>query len=39
LVELGVEPTKAIADVRAVRPGAIETRYQEKFVMGITTAQ
>ena len=25
LVELGMEPTKAIASVRAVRPGAIET--------------
>jgi ADP-ribosyl-[dinitrogen reductase] hydrolase len=35
LVELGVEPLTAIAKVREVRPGAIETRDQEKFVMNI----
>jgi ADP-ribosyl-[dinitrogen reductase] hydrolase len=34
LAELGMEPTKAIASVRAVRPGAIETA-QEQFVLGI----
>jgi hypothetical protein len=39
LVELGMEPTKAIASVRAVRPGAIETLDQEEFVLGICTAQ
>ena len=39
LVELGMEPTKAIASVRAVRPGAIETSDQEKFVLGIGTAR
>jgi ADP-ribosyl-[dinitrogen reductase] hydrolase len=38
LVELGIEPVKAIASVRAVRPGAIETREQEKFILGISTA-
>jgi ADP-ribosyl-[dinitrogen reductase] hydrolase len=32
LVELGTEPAEAIARVRAVRPGAIETREQERFV-------
>jgi protein-tyrosine phosphatase len=35
LVELGMEPGRAIAEVRAVRPGAIETREQENFVLGI----
>jgi ADP-ribosyl-[dinitrogen reductase] hydrolase len=35
LVELGMEPTKAIAAVRAARPGAIETNEQESFVLGI----
>src|SRR5258708_4648592 len=39
LVELGMEPTKAIASVRAVRPGAIETSDQEKFVLGIATGR
>jgi ADP-ribosyl-[dinitrogen reductase] hydrolase len=37
LVELGVEPATAIASVRAVRPGAIETSDQEEFVLGIGT--
>lgn len=32
LVELGSEPGAAIARVREVRPGAIETRAQEAFV-------
>jgi ADP-ribosyl-[dinitrogen reductase] hydrolase len=35
LIELGVEPETAIRCVRAVRPGAIETRDQEKFVLAI----
>ena len=39
LVELGMEPNKAIASVREVRPGAIETRDQEKFVLGIAMAR
>jgi protein-tyrosine phosphatase len=39
LVELGMEPTKAIANVRAVRPGAIETGNQERYVLGIGTAR
>jgi ADP-ribosyl-[dinitrogen reductase] hydrolase len=39
LVELGMEPVNAIASVRAVRPGAIETREQEKFILGISTAR
>lgn len=39
LVELGMQPTEAIAGVRAVRPGAIETSDQEKFVLGIRTAR
>jgi ADP-ribosyl-[dinitrogen reductase] hydrolase len=32
LVELGSAPALAIERVRAVRPGSIETRAQEKFV-------
>jgi ADP-ribosyl-[dinitrogen reductase] hydrolase len=39
LVELGMEPIKTIASVRAVRPGAIETTEQEKFILGISTAR
>jgi ADP-ribosyl-[dinitrogen reductase] hydrolase len=35
LIELGMEPKKAIASVRAARPGAIETSEQEEFVIGI----
>jgi ADP-ribosyl-[dinitrogen reductase] hydrolase len=35
LVELGVEPATAIRQVRAVRPHAIETPQQEKYVLGI----
>ena len=35
LIELGMEPTKAIERVRAVRPGAIETNDQVRFVRGI----
>lgn len=33
LVELGMAPKRAIASVRAVRPGAIETADQEKYVL------
>jgi ADP-ribosyl-[dinitrogen reductase] hydrolase len=35
LIELGMEPATAMSVVRAVRPGAIETREQEKYVLGI----
>jgi ADP-ribosyl-[dinitrogen reductase] hydrolase len=35
LIELGMEPETAITRVRAVRPGAIETLAQEKFVLDI----
>jgi ADP-ribosyl-[dinitrogen reductase] hydrolase len=35
LIELGDEPETAIAKVRRVRPGAIETYAQEQFVMGL----
>jgi ADP-ribosyl-[dinitrogen reductase] hydrolase len=39
LIELGMEPTKAIAMVRAARPGAIETIEQKTFVLGIGNAR
>ena len=39
LVELGMVPTTAIANVRAVRPGAIETVDQEEFVRKIRAAR
>jgi predicted DNA-binding transcriptional regulator YafY len=39
LIELGIEPTKAIENVKAARPGAIETRDQERFVKAIGTAR
>jgi ADP-ribosyl-[dinitrogen reductase] hydrolase len=35
LIELGEEPETAIAKVRRVRPGAIETYAQEQFIMGL----
>lgn len=35
LIELGMEPETAIRRVRAMRPGAIETREQEKYVLEI----
>lgn len=38
LVELGSEPEIAIARVREVRPGSIETKQQEAFVYSCTTA-
>ena len=33
MVELGVEPTRAVAEVRKARPGAIETPAQERYVL------
>jgi ADP-ribosyl-[dinitrogen reductase] hydrolase len=39
LVELGMEPEKAIAIVRAARPNAIETRAQEKYVLDMSHAR
>jgi protein-tyrosine phosphatase len=35
LIELGMEPKTAIAKVRAVRPGAIETSDQERYVLNL----
>ncbi len=35
LIELGMEPETAIGQVRAARPGAIETREQEQYVRDI----
>ncbi len=35
LIELGMEPTTAIGEVRAVRPGAIETAEQEQYLVGL----
>jgi ADP-ribosyl-[dinitrogen reductase] hydrolase len=35
LIELGMDPAIAISQVRAVRPGAIETHEQEEYVLGI----
>jgi ADP-ribosyl-[dinitrogen reductase] hydrolase len=34
LIDLGMDPANAITSVRAVRPGAIETCEQERFVLG-----
>jgi ADP-ribosyl-[dinitrogen reductase] hydrolase len=39
LIELGMAPETAIASVRAVRPGAIETSAQEKYVLNISPAR
>ena len=39
LIELGMEPETAIARVRGVRPGAIETSDQERFVRSIGAAR
>ena len=36
LVELGMDPVKAIHQIRAVRPGAIETKAQENHVLRLT---
>jgi ADP-ribosyl-[dinitrogen reductase] hydrolase len=35
LIELGLEPTSAVGQMRAARPGAIETREQEEYVLSI----
>lgn len=35
LVEMGVTPSEAMARVREVRPGAIETAQQERYVEGL----
>lgn len=35
LIELGWKPGDAIGRIRAVRPGAIETRAQEKYVLSL----
>ncbi len=35
LIEFGTDPREAIAMVRRVRPGAIQTRVQEEYVMRI----
>jgi len=37
LVELGMKPAIAIKHVRAVRPGAIETRAQEKYILDLSS--
>jgi ADP-ribosyl-[dinitrogen reductase] hydrolase len=39
LIELGMPPKTAIARVRSVRPGAIETRAQEEYVLAIASKQ
>ena len=33
LIELGESPARALARVRAARPGAVETREQETYVL------
>jgi ADP-ribosyl-[dinitrogen reductase] hydrolase len=35
LIELGESPTVALKPVRAARPGAVETREQEAYVLGV----
>jgi ADP-ribosyl-[dinitrogen reductase] hydrolase len=39
LIELGMPSKTAMERVRAVRPGAIETRAQEEYVLAITSKQ
>jgi ADP-ribosyl-[dinitrogen reductase] hydrolase len=39
LIELGMAPKTAIARVRAVRPGAIETSAQKEYVLAITSVR
>lgn len=39
LIELGIAPKTAIKRVREVRPGAIETPAQERYVLNIDQAQ
>jgi protein-tyrosine phosphatase len=36
LVELGAAPAEAVRIVRQIRPGAIETRLQQDYVLGLT---
>jgi len=36
LIELGMQPATAITRVRTARPGAIETREQEKYILGLS---
>jgi ADP-ribosyl-[dinitrogen reductase] hydrolase len=38
LIELGMDPATAIRQVRAARPGAIETPEQERYVLGVGTS-
>lgn len=35
LIDIGMDPAQAVTAVRAVRPGAIETNAQEKYVLGL----
>jgi ADP-ribosyl-[dinitrogen reductase] hydrolase len=39
LIELGMPPETAVERVRAVRPGAIQTRAQEEYVLAIASKQ
>jgi ADP-ribosyl-[dinitrogen reductase] hydrolase len=39
LIELGMAPETAIARVRAVRPGAIETQAQKEYVLAVASMQ
>jgi len=39
LVELGTGPTAAIRQVRAARPGAIETSAQERYLLGLGSVE
>ena len=39
LIELGEMPREALDAVRAVRPGAVETRQQEEYVLGVRTSR
>jgi len=39
LIELGMAPETATTRVRAVRPGAIENRAQEAYVLAVASAQ
>jgi len=38
LVDMGWAPAEALAAVRAVRPGAVETAAQERYVLGLAPA-
>jgi len=39
LIELGMDPATAISRVRHARPGAIQTRKQEDYVLGLARRQ